>query len=315
MLSDKREADEVLIRLFRTMNLDHLRLFQRIVELGSMAAAARETGLSTTTVSERLAGLEAHYGTALLNRTTRAISLTDAGRTLLEGLEPLLEDSAALEARIRHGAETLSGLVRISAPSDIGRTWVTHVIARFQALHPQVRFELHLSDRTIDIVGEGFDMALRFGPLADSSLRVKRLRDGVRLVCAAPDYIAAHGALSHPAELTRHNCLLMRYGDLLDNHWVFGRGATAQTIVVKGHRISNDGHQVKTWCVEGAGIALKSEFDVAPELASGRLVRLLETYEPKRSPLQLLFPPNRRQPSRVKAFAEALARESRSAFG
>lgn len=293
------------------MNLEHLRLFQRIVELGSLAAAARETGLSTTTVSERLAGLEEHFEVALLNRTTRSISLTDAGRTLLDGIEPLLEDSIALEAKIKHGVATLSGLIRISAPSDIGRNWVADVIAEFQNQHPEVQLELDLSDRSIDIVGEGFDVALRHGVVADSSLRVKRLSDGVRIVCASPEYLSEHGQPNTPADLIGHRCLLMRYGDMLDNQWSFGLGAMSETVIVKGYRISNDGYQVKRWCVAGAGIALKSEFDVSKELISGRLVRLFESYEPQQAPLQLLFPPNRRQPSRVKALSEFLARDAK----
>ncbi|MEM6499120.1 MAG: LysR family transcriptional regulator [Pseudomonadota bacterium] len=293
------------------MNLTHLHLFQRIVELGSLAAAAREAGLSTTTVSERLASLEEHFEVALLNRTTRSISLTDAGRTLLDGIEPLLEDSIALEAKIKHGVETLSGLIRISAPSDIGRTWLAGVIAEFQTLHPQVQLELDLSDRSIDIVGQGFDMALRHGIVADSSLRVKRLSDGVRVVCASPEYLSEYGQPERPADLTQHRCLLMRYGDMLDNQWTFGHGPISETVVVKGYRISNDGHQVKIWCVSGAGVALKSEFDVRKELASGQLERLFGEYEPQHAPLQLLFPPSRRQPSRVKFLTDFLAKAAK----
>ncbi|MEO0486096.1 MAG: LysR family transcriptional regulator [Pseudomonadota bacterium] len=296
------------------MNLEHLRLFQRIVELGSMAAAARETGLSTTTVSERLAALEERFEVALLNRTTRSISLTDAGRTLLDGIEPLLEDSIALEAKIKHGVETLSGLIRVSAPSDIGRSWLAGALGDFQTLHPQVQLELDLSDRPIDIVGEGFDIALRHGVVADSSLRVKRLSDGIRIVCATPEYLSEHGQPDRPSDLVHHKCLLMRYGDMLDNHWTFGLGPMSETVVVQGHRISNDGHQVKLWCLAGSGIALKSEFDIGEELASGQLIRLFEGYEPTQAPLQLLFPPNKRQPTRVKSLSDFLSKAARKSL-
>lgn len=290
------------------MNVNHLRLFQRIIELGSMAAAARETGLSSTTVSERLAGLEDHYGTTLLNRTTRSISLTEAGRTLLDGIEPLLEETAALESRIRHGAETLSGLIRVSAPSDLGRVWVSALIDRFQIEHPNVQFELLLSDGYVDIVGEGIDIALRFGRIADSSLRVRMLTQTRRLVCASPHYIARHGRPRTPDDLCNHACLLMRFGNMLDNQWTFGDDANARTIILKGHRISNDGHLVRSWCKYGLGIALKSELDVSRDIAEERLIALFEASSAVSTPLQLLFPPNRRQPNRVRAFADALAR-------
>lgn len=298
---------EVSIRNIRTMNLSHLRLFQRINELGSMAAAARETGLSTTTVSERLAGLEDHYGTALLNRTTRSISLTEAGRTLLDGIEPLLEDSIALEARIRHSVETLSGLIRVSAPSDLGRTWVSKIIGEFQVEHPEVQFELLLSDGYVDIVGEGIDVALRFGPIADSSLRIRKLTDTKRLVCASPEYIARCGRPETPDDLRHHACLLMRFGDMLDNQWTFDDEARSKTIILKGYRVSNDGHLVRSWCKEGLGIALKSELDVAQDIGDGNLAVLFESTSQASVPLQLLFPPNRRQPNRVGVFSDTLA--------
>lgn len=289
------------------MNLDHVRLFQRIVELGSMAAAARETGLSATSVSERLAALEAHFGVTLLHRTTRSISLTDAGRTFWQGAEQILEDTASLESQIRHGAETLSGLVRISAPSDLGRGLVSAAIDHFQTENPEVRFELHLYDGYVDIVGEGVDIALRFGPITDSSLRVRPLGEISRIVCASPDYIAENGRPEAPEDLAGHQCLIMRFGELLDNQWVFAQGTRKRTVMVNGRRISNDGHIVRMWCVAGAGIALKSELDIAEDLRTGRLVALLEDFKAPPRPLQMLFPPSRRQPTRVRAFADHLA--------
>lgn len=290
------------------MNLDHLRLYQRIVELGSMAAAARETGLSATTVSERLAALEAHFGVALLHRTTRSISLTDAGRRLWEGAQQLLEDTASLESEIRYGAETLSGLIRISAPSDIGRSLVSAELDNFQTLNPEVQFELDLYDGYADIVREGVDIALRFGPITDSSLRVRPLGKTSRIVCASPDYIDKHGRPEAPEDLVGHHCLVMRFGELLDNQWVFARGTRRRTVIVSGRRISNDGHIVRMWCLAGAGIALKSELDIGEDLHSGRLVPLLEDFKAPPTPLQMLFPPSRQRPTRVRAFADHIAR-------
>ncbi|MEM7376200.1 MAG: LysR family transcriptional regulator [Pseudomonadota bacterium] len=299
--------NEVFVRIIRTMNLDDLRLFRHIVVHGSLAAAARESGLSTTTVSERLGKLEGRFGVTLLNRTTRSLQLTDAGRTLLAGLEPLLEDADALDAHIRHGVDTLSGPLRLSAPSDLGRRWVSKLVDRFQTTHPQVQIELHLSDGYVDLVGAGFDLALRYGELADSALRVRQLWHGDRVVCAAPRYLERCGTPTRPRDLADHQCLVMRFGELLDNRWWFGRAETRDSVLVHGHRVSNDGDLVRSWCLDGAGIALKSTLDVADDIASGRLVQLFSTHRSHATPLQLLFPPGRRQPHRVRAFADFVA--------
>ncbi|MGB5064580.1 MAG: LysR substrate-binding domain-containing protein, partial [Candidatus Competibacter sp.] len=187
------------------MLLNNIALFLQIVEKGSLTAAGREAGLSSTTVSERLSALEAHFGVVLLNRTTRAISLTEEGRTLVEGAKRVLGEVEDLETRIRLGAQALSGPIRISAPSDIGRTVVAAEINRFLSEHPAISVELLLSDGYVDIVGEGFDIALRFGPVTDSSLRVRSLGQKRRVVCAAPTYLENHGTPKKPVDLKGHN--------------------------------------------------------------------------------------------------------------
>lgn len=289
------------------MVIDNIRLFLKIAEKGSLVAAGRELGLSATTVSERLAALEAHYGVVLFNRTTRSISLTEAGRTLVEGARVVLGEVDDLDARIRHGAQTLSGPVRVSAPVDLGRSIVSDVVAEFAAAHPAISIELSLSDGYVDIVGEGFDIALRFGAVTDSTLRIRSLGEFQRIVCAAPSYIAAHGAPKEPGDLAGHNCLVMRFGRTLDNVWRFGSGKAQQAVTVRGNKTVNDGWLVRQWALAGQGIILKSELDVAGDLKAGRLVALLEDYLPPPNPLQMMFPPGRAQPRRVRALAEAIS--------
>ncbi len=289
------------------MLLGNIRLFLLIVEKGSLAAAGREAGLSSTTVSERLAALETHFGVVLLNRTTRAISLTDEGRRLVDGARHVLGEVADLETRIRHGAETLSGPIRISAPSDTGRAIVSEVVHNFLLDHPAISVELHLSDGYVDVVGQGFDIALRFGAVTDSTLRVRPLGQRRRVLCAAPSYIAAHGAPDIPADLKDHNCLVMRFGENLDNVWRFGPDGHKQIVTVRGDRVANDGAMVRHWGVAGYGIVLKSEWDISEDLEAGRLVELLPGYAQPVVPLQMLFPPSRAQPKRVKALADRLA--------
>lgn len=303
---DKLPSTVIIIRKNRVMIIDNIRLFQTIAEQGSLVAAARETGLSATRVSERLAALEAHYGVVLFNRTTRSLSLTEEGRTLLEGARTVLAEIEDLDARIRYGANTLSGPIRLSTPVDLGRTVVSSVIDQFTIDHPAISVELSLSDGYVDIVGQGFDLAIRYGTVTDSSLRVRSLGSIRRIVCAAPAYLDRHGTPRTPDDLTQHACLVMRFGVTLDNVWRFGSGASAREVTVRGNKIVNDGYLVRQWALAGQGIILKSELDVAQDLADGRLVALLEEYAAPAYPLQIMFPPGRAQPRRVGALAEAL---------
>lgn len=289
------------------MLIDNIRLFLKISEKGSMVAAGREVGLSATTVSERLAALEAHYGVVLFNRTTRSLSLTDEGRTLIEGAKVVLAEVEDLDTRIRHGAEAISGPIRISAPVDLGRSIISELIARFTEKHPAVSVELSLSDGYVDIVGEGFDLALRFGTVTDSSLRARRLGEYRRVVCAAPRYLEARGIPRKPSDLAEHNCLVMRFGRNLDNLWHFGSGKTSQVVMVRGNKIVNDGSLVRQWALAGHGIILKSELDVTADLKTGKLIAILDDHASPANPLQMMYPPGRAQPRRVKALAEELS--------
>ncbi|MEM7247967.1 MAG: LysR family transcriptional regulator [Acidobacteriota bacterium] len=289
------------------MNLDHLRLFLDIVEKGSLSAAGRARGLSPTTVSERLAALETHYGVTLLTRTTRSIRPTDEGRTLLDGARGVLAEADDLDQRIRRGARTLSGRIRLSAPFDLGRTTIAPVVDAFLAEHPAISIELVLSDGRVHLVDEGVDLAVRFGSLADSSLRVRSLGEHHRLPCAAPSYLARRGTPATPSELRDHDCLVMRFGQQLDDTWSFRVDGKDEVVTVRGSRLANDGGLVRAWCLDGHGIALKSELDVGADLASGALVSLLSDYLPPPTPIQLVFPPGSARPRRVRALADELA--------
>ncbi|MEM9582180.1 MAG: LysR family transcriptional regulator [Pseudomonadota bacterium] len=288
------------------MFLDNLRMFLTIAEKGSLVGAARETGMSTTTVSERLAALEAHYGVVLFNRTTRSISLTEEGRTLVDGAKSVLSEVSDLDTRIRHGAETLSGLVRISAPVDLGRSIISQAISTFTEENPAITFELALSDGYVDLVGQGFDLAVRFGNVTDSTLRVRNLGAFQRLVCAAPAYLEKHGTPQSPDDLISHNCLVMRFGETLDNVWEFGTGPKRHQVTVRGGRVVNDGWLIRSWALAGHGIVLKSELDVAEDVRAGSLISLLTAHLPPPNPLQVMFPPGRAQPRRVTEFADHL---------
>jgi DNA-binding transcriptional LysR family regulator len=289
------------------MILDNLALFLRIVERGGLAAAGRDMGLSPASVSERLVALEKHYGATLLKRTTRAISLTDEGRQLVDGARRLLAEADELEARVRLGAEKVSGPIRLSAPEDLGRRRIVPVLDAFLAEHSDVTIDLNLTDGNIDIVAQGLDFAIRHGVLADSTLRVRALGQNRRIVCAAPSYLARYGMPRHPADLSDHDCIVMRFGQNLDHEWPFLIDGQPRRIAVRGRRVANDGGLVRQWCREGHGIALKSIRDVDADLASGALKEILKRYAAGPTALQIVYAPSAVQPRRVRLLIERIA--------
>jgi DNA-binding transcriptional LysR family regulator len=290
------------------MVLGNLALFLRIVEKGSLAAAGRELGLSAASVSERLVALEKYYGAALLNRTTRAISLTDEGRLLVQGARRLLAEADELEALIRLGVEKISGPIRLSAPIDLGRSTLVPILDAFLAEHPEVTIDLNLTDGYVDLVGQGQDFAIRYGELADSTLRVKRLVENRRIVCAAPAYLATRGTPQHPDDLVQHECLVMRYGLTTDRDWPFLIDGKERRVVVQGHRIANDGELVRLWCRNGLGIARKSRLDVEADLKTGNLVEVLQDFSSGDTGLQIVYPATQAQSKRVRFLIERIAK-------
>ncbi len=280
--------------------LDNLQLFVQIVEKGGLAVAGREFGLSPATVSERLAALEGHYHARLLNRTTRSISLTEAGQMLFDGARDLISEANELQSRIRLGVEQLSGLIRLSAPMDLGRTHIVPLVDKFMHNHPDIRVDLTLTDGQVDLVAQGLDLAVRLGTLADSSLISRKLGNNYRQPVAADSYLKRYGMPSKPQDLDKHNCLVMRFGSTIDNEWPFQINGRTVHIPVFGNRIVNDGSLVREWCCQGLGIAFKSEWDVAADIKAGVLVTLLNDFVAKPSSVQVVYPSARSLPNRTR---------------
>jgi len=288
------------------ISLDNLGLFLRIVEKGGLAPAGRELGLSPASVSERLAALERHYGAALLHRTTRAISLTEEGRLLVQGARQLLAEAGELDALIRLGVNKISGLIRLSAPIDLGRSYIIPILDAFLVEHPEVTIDLNLTDGYVDLIGQGQDFAIRYGELADSSLRVRRLAENRRIVCASPVYLKARGVPQHPDDLVCHECIVMRHGATIDRDWPFLIDGRERRIVVQGRRIANDGELVRAWCRNGYGIARKSFLDVKAELQGGALIELLRDFSSGGTGLQIVYPATQTQSRRVRLLIERI---------
>lgn len=284
-------------------SLPNLLAFDRIVTAGSLSAAARELDLSLAVISKRLVQLEASLGVRLLQRTTRRQTLTEEGRLFHAQVVRILAEVEAAESLMSQQRGRITGVLRVTAPHDLGRRWIAPILADFQRLHPQLRVQLQLSDALIDLVGEGLDLAVRFGSLADSSLIASPLAPNHRVLCAAPSYLREHGEPAHPADLLRHRCILI--GDAPSAEWRF-IGAEPVNVRVEGELISNDGGVVLAWALAGAGIALKSIWDVGDDLAAGRLIRLLPDHAVAAAPLHAIYPHSGHLAPRVRKFVDYL---------
>lgn len=289
------------------MLLENLALFLLIVQRGSMAAAGRDMGLSPATVSDRLAALEAHYGTRLINRTTRALSLTEEGRTLAEGAPNLLAEAGELETRLREGITHVTGAIHVSAPSDLGRNLIADLLDEFLAEHPGVTIDLHLGDGYIDLAAEGIDIAIRYGDPEDSTMMMRPLASSARIICAAPSYLERHGRPETPEDLMRHNCLMMRFRGEVDRAWPFMIDGKRRRLMLSGNRIANDGALVRDWGVRGHGIIRKAEWDLAEDFRDGRLVPLLREFEVAPLRVQALYPKGRAQIRRIRMLLDKLS--------
>ncbi|MEW7848760.1 LysR family transcriptional regulator [Massilia aurea] len=270
--------------------LSDLSFFSLLIKRGSLAAAAQEMGVTPPAVSKRLAAIEARLRVRLLNRTTRRMSLTPEGETYLTEGELLVAGLEALERKISGGSVVPQGLLKISATLGFGRRHVTPHLSRFALRYPEVDVQLHLTDRPVNLVEQGFDMAIRFGEQPDARITARKLASNRRFLCAAPSYLAARGEPSAPRDLQAHSCIVLRESDETFGSWHFRNGARQETVKVRGPLSTNDGEAALAWALDGHGIVLRSEWDVAPFLRSGRLRVLLAQWTPPPADIHILFP-------------------------
>ncbi len=282
-----------------------IRAFVQVVESESFVRAAERLGLSTTAVSRQIAELEGHLQTRLLQRTTRRISLTETGRTFYERCVQILAELGEAEHEVGREAAEPRGTIRLTTSVNFGTHQVTPAIASFLARHSQVKFDVSLSDRIVDIVEEGFDLAIRIGGTGAQNLVARKLGEARLVPCAAPDYIARHGAPAAPEDLARHNCLTYEYA--LRDAWTFRDAAGRErTVRVAGSLNSNNGDLLAAAAVQGVGIVLEPDFIVGSELKQGNLVPVLESFEAPASPIYAVYPSRRFLPAKVRAFVDFL---------
>jgi DNA-binding transcriptional LysR family regulator len=286
--------------------LAEMAIFSRVVAAGSLSEAARELGLSPAVVSRRLAALEARLGVRLVNRTTRSLRLTDEGATYYDTCARLLAEIEEADAAVAAGRVEPRGALRVALPSAFGHLHVSPLIPRFAARYPNVQVALSLSDRAVNVVEEGFDLAIRIADLADSSLAARKLAPNRRVVCATPDYLRRHGTPQTPQDLVAHNCLTTNDFSMT---WDYkGPDGEPGAVRVSGRYACDNWEVLREWALAGLGIALKSTWDVRQQLEDGSLVSLFPGYTfASDVAIYAVYPHRRLLPAKTRAFIEFLA--------
>lgn len=286
--------------------IDRMRAFALVAKNASFTVAAQRMGRSARLVSKYVADLENALGVQLLNRTTRSVTLTDAGATYLALCEPLLDGFDELEDRVRNEQASLRGAIHISAPTGFGALRLAPSLARFAAKHPNVELDLQFSDRKVSIVEEGIDLAIRIGPMRDSSLKVRQLGRMPLVVCASPAYLERAGTPTHPRTLAAHDCILD--GNMTEpTVWRFDIDGQEQAVQVTGRfRMSAPAGSARI-AAAGAAIARCPAYTVADALKSGDLVELFAEHRVTPYVVAALFPHNRHLTTRVRRLIDHLA--------
>ena len=289
------------------MNADsELGFFCLLVRQGSLAATARELNLTPPAVSRRLALLEERLGVRLLNRTTRRISLTSEGEVYFAHAQRILSDIVDMERLVSSSRDAPRGLLRVNAPLGFGRSYIGPAVSAFGKAYPEVDVQLHLSDRPIALPDESIDVVIHFGEVPDSRLVARRIAANRRLLVASPAYLRSAGVPTHPHELTQHQCIVLRQNSGAYGNWRLSRGEHGETVKVHGKLSTNDGEVALHWALEGHGILMRAEWDVAKYLRSGRLREVLADYQTPPADIYAVFSERLNLSAKVSSFVTHL---------
>jgi DNA-binding transcriptional LysR family regulator len=285
--------------------LEAIDLFTRLVERGSFSAVARESGIGQPAVSKQIAALERYLGVQLVLRTSRSVVITDAGQAFYESSKPLMESFDALESSVGIRQQSPRGLIRLTTAPGHGRLCITPLLPEFFRRYPDVSIELSVSDRHVDLISQGIDLAIRHGSLADSSLTARKLSETDLVLVASSDYIANQGRPKRLTDLAKHECIVFTHGRE-PRPWVFKSGGETVHLTPKGLIYTGDAEHIRAAVIGGMGLAQAPRWLVDDEIRAGNLKVLLPGLQPERLPIHLVYPAGRRVPARVKVLIEYL---------
>lgn len=286
--------------------LTSMKVFAAVVETGSFAAASDRLGISRAMASKYVAHLEEHLGTRLLQRTTRKLTLTESGTAYYERCVQILADISEAEEGALHLNETPRGTLRVTIPVSFGILHMGPVISGYMKQYPDVKVDVLLTDRRVDLLEEGLDMAIRIGSLTESGLVAKKLASDRVVICGAPEYFQRHGTPRTPAELTQHNCLMYSYSASGDEWKLAGPGGT-HTVKVSGSLRATNGDMVRLAALGGVGVMRQPLFLCGEDLRAGRLVEVLAEYRSGELGIYAVYPSRKHLPAKVRTFVDFVA--------
>jgi DNA-binding transcriptional LysR family regulator len=285
--------------------LASMQVFATVVEAGSFAAAAERLELSRAMVSKHMAHLESHLGTRLLNRTTRRLSLTESGSTYFERCQQILKDIEEAELATTELTSVPRGTLRLTVPLVFGVLHIAPLIADYLSIHPDAKLDFTLDDRNIDLVNEGYDLAIRIGNLAETGLIARKFAKDTLVVCGAPAYFRRHGVPLIPEDLSKHSCLGYSY-DASGNEWRFSGPDGEHVVQINGNLRANNGDLLRVAALGGAGIVLQPRFLVGADLRAGRLQSVLTEYDSHELGIYAVYPSRKYLSAKVRSFIDFL---------
>ncbi|WP_424980479.1 LysR substrate-binding domain-containing protein [Leisingera sp. S232] len=295
--------------------LESLRVFCRVVELGSITSGGRDLRLTPAVASKRIKELEKHLGVRLFNRTTRSLTPTEAGQLFYTEVKKVLESIEDAEAVVSQFSAAPRGVIRVTAPLGVGRRIIAPLVPGFVEDYPATEIRMRMSDRKVDILAEGLDVAFFIGTPHDSTLKMRKIADCKRVLCAAPEYLARYGSPQTPEDLlSGHNCLLLRYPRSPEYYWTLETPDGPRKLEVSGKFDADDSDVLTNWALDGRGIVNKPRFDVAAHLRSGALVEVLPDTPPEPTIFGCLYPHRKLQDPKIRLFVDYAVKQGLAAF-